>query len=1661
MTVYLSHFERTPADVARNFSADPQVLARAQLGLSSATFDLIRTAKNRAYLQGLFAVSVPASMSAVLGPVEISVILRTSGLSRQAFGELIDTDFVRPGSTTKLEVEAQRSSSGSVQNDIELVKGLTGDRLDRMQRFVRLWRHVPWTIAELDFVLKTLRRAQISQDLDPTAVSAVAELVELQQHWDLPLEELIALWTDIPSDPVSEDTVAFDRLFNLPQFRLHDGPWPSTPLFVHPAYNTNPQAGSSSPDANMLHRLTAGLQVSDEQLAQLIEGLQTKLCASPVPANKEFEVSAPNLTRLYRHARLAQLLDVSIAQLFQLLDLIGKKTVVGLDDLSALRELVDWQSASAFDADTIAALTGKATLRPTGVPDGATLAITLVKAVQSELALQFDDAVFARGGRLNDEQSRQVVAANTAPADASPAFVKLAGSANYRIAQGFDIAAGGLEIPDAVVPADIAPADVAAWKQQTRQEARDLMRQFTPAEVLPTRLANLLAAAPERFEKLEAIASTTLTGQTIEQELWQDPLTSAPVTLAALITKLGRLDHLLVSPVFDSDALDFVAASKPMFSLGGDITVEAVHRVADFTALATAPDPAFEPEAKVPDAADLRYVLTTGVAAANLDLNRLASALAAERARVASVLPHARPAVSAITDPIGRLRKLADAVGLADYLGVDGETFKLTLSSNFDELRRAADGFFAAFRTKYPDEAKFAETIEGFEDKLRGRKRNALTDYLLTSPDYRIGLNPDDWIFKTKDEISDHVLMDVQIEGCARTSLVVAASASVQRYVQRVLMNLEQSRDGKIKVSPEVIPAKEWSWRKNYRVWEANRKVFLFPENYIEPDLRDDKTPQFKQLEDTLLQKQITTENVQEAYSSYVKDFNDVAGLKICGSFHAKDDVAKRDTLHLIGVDPGDPSTFYYRTVENSYYSELPPVSGPKPRLGWTPWRKIDVQIPGQRVAPAVFKSKLYLLWFEVTTTPKSSIVGGSSKFAGYKHKYVLKYTTLKLDGGWTPPQRLALDGLGLDDGDSVWDPLWDSSEITKALTALEASAQKLPNLPLVQLAVVIPLWLGLPKKLRDGDFAGARTDVTDIRAADTGSKLDMSAVYSALEKMATPAFDLRGGPHWEPRDSYVLKSFGWTDVFPEPSEREFLFGGLNFNEYGWIDFYKRRVADGPISANPGSMVPPAIWRWPYRRGKSIYDMQATGGVGYASGEFSVRSQFIDSDRMSRLRPNWNPTQIESNNTHVSIATLDSWTAEIDVVNGSVTDALIDSGGDQLLLQGSVRSTPNYVIKRVGTTLAEQLGRTLFESGTEEMLKISSQILLKEARLPLSLSANVEDKGNAGKLDFTGPFGSYYREIFFHIPFLIANHLNSQQKYAAAQYWYDRVFDPTAPDVAGLRNPSNRVWQYLEFRNLRQARPAVALRSADQRRRDQRVQEGSVQPARDRAGALQRLPEVDCHEVHRQPARLGGLTVHPVHDGVGQRGHDALFDGRRDPRRPPRRRRRLRGGPGAGHVPARLRAAQVQRRPGLPDRARIARHGSGGRTGGSARVHDRPGQYAERHGHQELRDVGRPGIRHRGRRRSVPGRQALAAFRLGQHSAHVARRKRGHAAEGAQARRPAERIRSGACRPSEGRRPRAGNDRGFRRLPDRPEAAEQARHRAAAARRSRRAGSPQ
>ena len=71
---------------------------------------------------------------------------------------------------------------------------------------------------------------------------------------------------------------------------------------------------------------------------------------------------------------------------------------------------------------------------------------------------------------------------------------------------------------------------------------------------------------------------------------------------------------------------------------------------------------------------------------------------------------------------------------------------------------------------------------------------------------------------------------------------------------------------------------------KNYRVWEAARKVFLYPENWIASDLRDDKTPFFEELEERIQEFSDDHTNLENALYEYLEKVREVSSIEIIGA---------------------------------------------------------------------------------------------------------------------------------------------------------------------------------------------------------------------------------------------------------------------------------------------------------------------------------------------------------------------------------------------------------------------------------------------------------------------------------------------------------------------------------------------------------------------------------------------------------------------------------------------------------------------------------------------------------------------------------------------------------------------------------------------------------
>ena len=242
------------------------------------------------------------------------------------------------------------------------------------------------------------------------------------------------------------------------------------------------------------------------------------------------------------------------------------------------------------------------------------------------------------------------------------------------------------------------------------------------------------------------------------------------------------------------------------------------------------------------------------------------------------------------------------------------------------------------------DDATWLSVAKPLRNSLREKQRSALVDYLVVRPDPSKG-----WTWQNQEDLYAHFLIDIQMSPCQMTSRLKQAAASVQLFVQRCLMNLEPKVKADASKDSHWL---QWKWMKTYRVWEANRKIFLWPENWIEPELRDDKSPFFKEMEEELLQNDITLDTAETAFQNYLDKLDQVSRLEIRGVYQDNED--GRDLLHVFGrTSGGQPYTWYYRRREYGWR--------------WTAWEKMALDIEGGQLLPVLWDRRLHVYWPIIT----------------------------------------------------------------------------------------------------------------------------------------------------------------------------------------------------------------------------------------------------------------------------------------------------------------------------------------------------------------------------------------------------------------------------------------------------------------------------------------------------------------------------------------------------------------------------------------------------------------------------------------------------------------------------------------------------------------------
>lgn len=370
------------------------------------------------------------------------------------------------------------------------------------------------------------------------------------------------------------------------------------------------------------------------------------------------------------------------------------------------------------------------------------------------------------------------------------------------------------------------------------------------------------------------------------------------------------------------------------------------------------------------------------------------------------------------------------------------------------------------------------------EGKLQVRLRDALLGLELAA----LHAAYDD--IKTPNNLYEFLLTDVETGPEAQISYLKEGLNAVQLYLQRCRLRLEPG------VDILDIPPAFWDWMMNYRVWEANRRIFLYPENYLQPSLRRDQTSLFNTLSNNLRQSEITSAYVESIYTDYIDAFGEVARLKPIEAYRCTVDDRKGrgkvKTLFLLARTGTAPFTFYICSQ---------PEAAP-----WSEWTKIDLTINAPSVTPLYAFGRLFLFWVEIKTESSPSIkVGttGGQTNNDRVHRATIQYSFMNHQDEWVAAQTLAKDVVVLFEGQG-------GDAVTLAKDPLFTGCFDLDQIPwgkVFALNVSGGNWPGGKGPIGNGGrivvgFGPYLRDVTGAQSAnDTPASQDAAAFIAELQQ--------------------------------------------------------------------------------------------------------------------------------------------------------------------------------------------------------------------------------------------------------------------------------------------------------------------------------------------------------------------------------------------------------------------------------------------------------------------------------------------------------------------------------------------------------------------------------
>jgi Tc toxin complex TcA C-terminal TcB-binding domain/ABC toxin N-terminal region/Neuraminidase-like domain len=777
-------------------------------------------------------------------------------------------------------------------------------------------------------------------------------------------------------------------------------------------------------------------------------------------------------------------------------------------------------------------------------------------------------------------------------------------------------------------------------------------------------------------------------------------------------------------------------------------------------------------------------------------------------------------------DPVALSRLIALLAELRQLGATTSQAADFAAASPDDAAALAAHELL---QSKYSD-SSWQDLIKPIADKLRERQRDALVDYLVARNHLR-----------GADDLYELYLIDVQTSSCFKTTRLLQATAAAQLYVQRLFLNLE----GHASLGPEKRDL--WDWMQSYRVWEANRKVFLFPENWLLPELRDDKTVIFRQMESALTEQEPSPEATRAALLGYVDALGDLAQISVIAMYQdqriAGLDAQNRNivehTLFIIGRTPDQPYRYFWRSCANFGRNGM----------SWSGWEPLDLDNANDFILPFVFEGDLHVAWpiFRKTKEEQDE--------SNLRWEVQIAWTR-RTHQGWvrrklSKPQ-LTVSRLANKDADASF-----------VFRLSKANSEALPgsniNPPLTREIIHIACYAANEDHPIRTIQVDPALDVLNHSGENANNLWNANlTVRGTLYQYAT--VDNENTTKTLPLSNVLVNLFYWQrfrENDPGGDVKEFVAPPTRTDANGRFSISIATQADDKAGVFRGSTVRLVLY---VQNGASSYVERVSRDLGTtATGFFkswtwevnvgvkndALKQQFLPDRHVNYLEAG--SFILESGRDLRCDPALSAMLSDapgiLDLApppsifremafdrNGFTTSGSVIPNVSLIFLGAATWSPPRalkspifivratqspslegasepyawYVQDNDGGFYLQRVpndwGRWPDGEPFAPTYRIAATLSTSALFQP-SLEAHVHVDSLANNFLRQFPYANYNWELFFHAPLAIADYLASQQRFEEARRWLHTVFDPTAEQTPGM---VPQYWRFLPFDNTRQ-----------------------------------------------------------------------------------------------------------------------------------------------------------------------------------------------------------------------------------------------------------------